>query len=129
MSGGEGTRKIEVSCRFRRRSWKRYSAASAAASVKPANAGQVVAAYEPVWAIGTGRTATPEQAQQVHAAIREGLAFVRSRPPILGSFVIDLIAMVFAMPTALFPALALDVFMVGPVGLGLMAAAPAAGPA
>ncbi len=60
-------------------------------------------------------------------AIREGLAFVRSRPPILGSFVIDLIAMVFAMPTALFPALALDVFRVGPVGLGLMAAAPAAG--
>ena len=27
-------------------------------------------AYEPVWAIGTGRTATPEQAQQVHAALR-----------------------------------------------------------
>ncbi|QXL84752.1 triose-phosphate isomerase [Comamonas sp. NLF-1-9] len=30
----------------------------------------IVAAYEPVWAIGTGRTATPEQAQQVHAALR-----------------------------------------------------------
>ncbi|HVE90308.1 MAG TPA: triose-phosphate isomerase [Burkholderiaceae bacterium] len=28
-------------------------------------------AYEPVWAIGTGRTATPEQAQEVHAALRE----------------------------------------------------------
>ncbi len=27
-------------------------------------------AYEPVWAIGTGRTATPAQAQEVHAAIR-----------------------------------------------------------
>jgi triosephosphate isomerase (TIM) len=31
-------------------------------------------AYEPVWAIGTGRTATPEQAQEVHAAIRAQLA-------------------------------------------------------
>lgn len=31
---------------------------------------KVVLAYEPVWAIGTGKTATPEQAQEVHAAIR-----------------------------------------------------------
>lgn len=34
----------------------------------------VVVAYEPVWAIGTGQTATPEQAQQVHAALRAQLA-------------------------------------------------------
>ncbi len=33
-----------------------------------------VVAYEPVWAIGTGRTATPAQAQEVHAAIRAQLA-------------------------------------------------------
>jgi len=32
--------------------------------------GHVVLAYEPVWAIGTGRVATPEQAQDVHAAVR-----------------------------------------------------------
>jgi len=36
-------------------------------------AGAVVA-YEPVWAIGTGRTASPEQAQEVHQFIRERLA-------------------------------------------------------
>ena len=35
---------------------------------------QVVIAYEPVWAIGTGLTATPEQAQEVHAFIRRLLA-------------------------------------------------------
>lgn len=32
--------------------------------------GKAVVAYEPVWAIGTGKTATPEQAQEVHAFIR-----------------------------------------------------------
>lgn len=35
---------------------------------------QAIVAYEPVWAIGTGKTATPEQAQQVHAFIRARLA-------------------------------------------------------
>jgi triosephosphate isomerase len=36
--------------------------------------GEGVIAYEPVWAIGTGKTATPEQAQEVHAFIRQRLA-------------------------------------------------------
>lgn len=35
---------------------------------------QIVLAYEPVWAIGTGETATPEQAQDMHAFIRKTLA-------------------------------------------------------
>lgn len=35
--------------------------------------GQAVIAYEPVWAIGTGKTATPEMAQEVHSAIRKQL--------------------------------------------------------
>ena len=61
------------------------------------------------------------------AAIREGLRFARERRAILGSFVIDLNAMIFGMPTSLFPVLALDVFGTGPAGLGLLAAAPAAG--
>ncbi|MFQ5882717.1 MAG: triose-phosphate isomerase [Candidatus Methylomirabilales bacterium] len=37
-------------------------------------AGRIVIAYEPVWAIGTGHTATPEQAVEVHASIRKRLA-------------------------------------------------------
>jgi triosephosphate isomerase (TIM) len=36
-------------------------------------AGTVIVAYEPVWAIGTGRTATPDDASAVHQAIRAGL--------------------------------------------------------
>jgi triosephosphate isomerase len=34
----------------------------------------VVIAYEPVWAIGTGKTATPDQAQEVHEKLRTWLA-------------------------------------------------------
>ncbi|RKY05578.1 triose-phosphate isomerase [Candidatus Poribacteria bacterium] len=40
---------------------------------------RVVIAYEPVWAIGTGRTATPQQAQEVHQFIRELLAEMFSK--------------------------------------------------
>ncbi|MHB8093735.1 MAG: triose-phosphate isomerase [Candidatus Aminicenantales bacterium] len=38
-----------------------------------AEAGRIIIAYEPLWAIGTGRTATPEQAEEVHAFIRKNL--------------------------------------------------------
>ena len=37
------------------------------------DAGRIVLAYEPVWAIGTGRTATPDEAQAVHAELRARL--------------------------------------------------------
>ena len=42
---------------------------------------EIVVAYEPVWAIGTGRTATPEQAQQVHALLRAQLKAATERAP------------------------------------------------
>ena len=47
---------------------------AALAGIDIFDADQLVIAYEPIWAIGTGRTATPEQAQEVCAAIRSCLA-------------------------------------------------------
>ena len=47
---------------------------AAFAGLEPEEAGKCVVAYEPIWAIGTGRTATPEQAQDMCAAIRATLA-------------------------------------------------------
>ena len=43
------------------------------AETSPEKCAHLVVAYEPVWAIGTGRNATPQQAQEVHAAIRIAL--------------------------------------------------------
>ena len=40
------------------------------AGLSPEHGAKLVIAYEPVWAIGTGKTATPEQAEEVHAQIR-----------------------------------------------------------
>lgn len=44
------------------------------AGIEPADAARLSVAYEPVWAIGTGRTATPAMAQEVHAHIRRVLS-------------------------------------------------------
>ena len=44
------------------------------ASLNAEHVAQIVIAYEPVWAIGTGKTATPEQAQDVHDDLRKLLA-------------------------------------------------------
>ena len=63
-----------------------------------------IVAYEPVWAIGTGRTASPEQAQEVHAFIRSEIAARDARIagslPILygGSVKADNAAALFAQP-------------------------------
>jgi triosephosphate isomerase (TIM) len=48
--------------------------AGALAGIDGSSAPRLAIAYEPVWAIGTGRTATPAQAQEVHAHIRRRLA-------------------------------------------------------
>ncbi len=57
----------------------------------------------------------------------EGLRFARSRREVMATFVVDINAMVFGSPRSLFPALALDVFRVGPAGVGLMGSAAGLG--
>ncbi|MEQ9459898.1 MAG: triose-phosphate isomerase [Phycisphaeraceae bacterium] len=46
------------------------------AGVTASQMASITLAYEPVWAIGTGKTATPQDAQAAHAAIRKTLAFL-----------------------------------------------------
>jgi MFS family permease len=62
-------------------------------------------------------------------SIAEGLAFVRRSPALLGSFAIDLSAMTFGMPRALFPVLAVSVYGAGAAGTGLLFASVSAGAA
>jgi MFS family permease len=59
--------------------------------------------------------------------IKEGWGFVRRTPILLSIFVIDLVAMVFGMPRAVFPALAERTFDAGPAVVGLLYSAPGAG--
>lgn len=51
-----------------------FQVRAALAGVNKSDIKSVVIAYEPIWAIGTGETATPEQAQEVHAEIRQLVA-------------------------------------------------------
>ena len=66
--------------------------------------GAGIIAYEPVWAIGTGRTATPDQAQEVHAFIRSQLAEAGGSPALTvrvlygGSVNADNAERIFSMP-------------------------------
>ncbi len=60
-------------------------------------------------------------------SIAEGLAFVRRNHALMGSFAIDLVAMTFGMPRALFAVLSLTVFHAGAGGTGLLYAAVSAG--
>jgi hypothetical protein len=66
---------------------------------------------------------------RIRRSIAEGLGFVRRSPALLGSFAIDLSAMTFGMPRALFPVLAVSVYGAGAAGTGLLFAAVSAGAA
>jgi MFS family permease len=70
---------------------------------------------------------TPGAPRPSLTTIMEGLRFAARRREVLATFVVDINAMVFGMPRALYPPLALNVFGVGPAGVGLMASASGLG--
>jgi MFS family permease len=112
--------------------------------VGPAAAGLVIGHFGLRWAYGidaacyaaalgfVGRMAAQPMGagKPVSMGLRspiEGLAYAWRQPALLACFAIDLNAMIFGMPRALFPALASSSFHTGPQGMGLLYAAPGAG--
>ena len=74
--------------------------------------------------------AQPPEATEREPLLRSvaaGLRFVRGEPAIFGGFAIDLVAMIFGMPRAVFPVLAATSLHTGAAGLGWLYAAPGAG--
>lgn len=61
--------------------------------------------------------------------VAEGVRFVRQRPVVLGAISLDLFAVLLGGATALLPVFARDILHTGPIGLGLLRSAPAAGAA
>jgi MFS family permease len=75
-----------------------------------------------------GRRFTPETTQASrYERVAEGVKFVRSRPVVLGAISLDLFAVLLGGATALLPVYARDILHVGPLGLGFLRSAPAAG--
>jgi MFS family permease len=112
--------------------------------VGPALAGVVIARVGLAWAYGVDlvtyaamlvaafaiHPVPPERASGAAtgwAAVREGFAYLRGRPVLSSTFLVDIIAMVFGMPRALFPFLAVDRFNAGATVTGLLFSAPAVG--
>jgi MFS family permease len=109
----------------------------------PALGGLILARFGLVWAYGADaisfgaaigailamRPMPPKRANAdaTGGGLREGFRYLKGRRVLQSTFAVDLVAMVFGMPRALFPVLALETFRVGPGGLGLLYAAPAAG--
>ena len=61
------------------------------------------------------------------AYILGGIAYIKSKPEVLGAISLDLFSVLLGGATALLPLFARDILLVGPIGLGLLRAAPAAG--
>jgi MFS family permease len=73
------------------------------------------------------RQASPKVDRADLQSLFAGIAFIRSKPEILGSISLDLFAVLLGGATALLPIYAREILNVGPVGLGILRAAPAVG--
>ena len=80
-----------------------------------------------MWRLSPGPPPATAAGRPGLGSIVEGLRYLRGRQALQGAYLIDINAMVFGMPKALFPALAAAVFHGGPSTLGYLYAAPAAG--
>ena len=114
-----------------------------ASIVGPALAGILIGATDPAAAYGVDfvtyaaslgaamalRPLPPEGVivERGRAAIAEGLRYLRNHRLLQSTFVIDLVAMIFGSPQALFPVIAVQQLHRGPEAVGLLFAAPAAG--
>jgi MFS family permease len=92
-----------------------------------ANAAGCLAFTAAILAIGPQPPTAGEEHENVVRSITEGLRYVLSNRALVGSFAIDLVAMTFGMPRALFAVLAVGTFHAGAVGTGILYAAVAAG--
>ncbi|MDX6727241.1 MAG: hypothetical protein QOK49_2046, partial [Baekduia sp.] len=87
-----------------------------------------LAIFAAVWAMAPQPPRGHAEAHEpVLRAIGEGLRFVRGSQALMGSFAIDLVAMTFGMPRALFAVLSVSVYHAGAGGTGLLYASVAAG--
>ena len=80
-----------------------------------------------IWLLPPQPPAEPEAVARGWRAPAQAITYVRRNRLVTSLFAADLVAMIFGMPAALFPALALGVLGIGASGLGLLYAAPAIG--
>jgi MFS family permease len=80
-----------------------------------------------IWTLPPQPPAEPEAVARGWRAPAQAITYVRRNRLVASLFAADLVAMIFGMPSALFPALALSVLGIGATGLGLLYAAPAIG--
>jgi len=102
-------------------------AATGVGSIYVIDAVSCLAMLAAALAIGPQRPVGVQEHPPVGTAIAEGLRFVVGNRTVAGSFVIDINAMLFGMPRALFAVLSLTVYHAGATGTGLLYAAISAG--